>query len=255
MFDDLFVSPAIVICYDGEEGQAGSGGDGNQGGDPPKTFTQEEVNRILAEDKRKHQAQYQKVEAQYQTLLKNEKLTQEERDKLNEALDDVRRQLQSKEQLAKTEMKQLEEKLMKQLNEVTSAKELAEKRYNDLVVYRSLKDAAHEGDAFNADQIVTLLKPYVKLSGETVMIDFPDRSNDTGEPIVTQMGPADAIKRMKQLPETWGNLFKSNVVGGIGGASATGGLTPGSGGRIDPRKLTIEQYKELRKTNPKALGL
>ena len=59
---------------------------------------------------------------------------------------------------------------------------------------------------------------------------------------------------MKQLPETWGNLFKSNIVSGIGGTSATGGHASGSG-RVDVKKLTTEQYMELRKKNPAALGL
>ena len=69
------------------------------------------------------------------------------------------------------------------------------------------------------------------------------------------MTPEEAIKRMKQLPETYGNLFKSGVVGGIGAASATGGLTPGSNGKVDTTKLTMDQYLELRKKNPAAVGL
>jgi type I site-specific restriction endonuclease len=251
MLFDPRVSPAMLVCFDDESQDTPPDLAG-----APKTFTQEELNKILAEDKRQHQARYTKVEAQYQTLLKNQSLTDEERGKLTESLEDVRRQLQSKEQIQKTELKQLEDRLTKELTEVKTAKEAAEKRYTDMVVHRSLKDAAHDGDAFNADQVVTLLKPYVKLvEGEKTMIDFPDRNADTGESIVTQMTPVDAIKRMKQLPETWGNLFKANVVSGIGGASAIGGFTPGSSGRIDLKSLTMDQYLELRAKNPKALGL
>ena len=43
---------------------------------------------------------------------------------------------------------------------------------------------------------------------------------------------------MKELPQVYGNLFKSGVVSGIGSSSATGGLASGSGGKVDLRKLT-----------------
>ena len=60
---------------------------------------------------------------------------------------------------------------------------------------------------------------------------------------------------MKELPDIWGNLFRSGVVSGIGSRSATGGLMPGQGGQIDVRKLTPQQYREIRAKNPELLGL
>ena len=60
---------------------------------------------------------------------------------------------------------------------------------------------------------------------------------------------------MKELPELYGNLFKSGVVSGIGGNSATGGLAPGANGQVDVRKLSPTQYREIREKNPELLGL
>jgi hypothetical protein len=60
---------------------------------------------------------------------------------------------------------------------------------------------------------------------------------------------------MKELSAVYGNLFKSGVVSGIGSSSATGGLASGSGGKIDVRKLTQQQYMEIREKNPELLGL
>jgi hypothetical protein len=51
------------------------------------------------------------------------------------------------------------------------------------------------------------------------------------------------------------NLFNKNVVSGVGGNSAIGGLTPGSNGKIDPRTVTPEQYMKIRKEKPELLGL
>jgi hypothetical protein len=50
-------------------------------------------------------------------------------------------------------------------------------------------------------------------------------------------------------------MFRSGVVSGIGSGSATGGLMPGQGGKIDVRKLTPTQYREIREKNPELLGL
>jgi hypothetical protein len=63
------------------------------------------------------------------------------------------------------------------------------------------------------------------------------------------MSPAAAVKRMKELAEVHGNLFKSNVVSGVGGSSGTA-----NPGKIDMRKLTPQQYAKLRRENPSALG-
>ena len=50
---------------------------------------------------------------------------------------------------------------------------------------------------------------------------------------------------MKELPARYGNLFKSGVVSGIGASSATGGIAPGSSGKLDVRKLTPQQYRKF----------
>jgi len=76
----------------------------------------------------------------------------------------------------------------------------------------------------------------------------------TNEQVIMTRSPEEAVKRMKELPE-WANLFKSGVVSGIGSSSATGGLIPGQGGKIDVRKLTPQQYREIRSKNPELLGL
>ena len=86
------------------------------------------------------------------------------------------------------------------------------------------------------------------------MIDFPDIDEKTGENIKTLRSPQDAVKRMKELPQLYGNLFKANVVSGIGSGSAAGGVPTGTG-KVDVSKLSSEQYRKLRAENPAAIGL
>jgi len=201
---------------------------------------------------RLHQTAYTKLEGQLQTSLTTFKGSQEERAKLEESLEDVRKQLRSKEEQAKYEKRQLEDNYTAKLAELESRASTAEKRYTEATIQRALQDAASP-DAFNPDIVVTYMRQWVKMVDEQPMIDFPDTNADTGEPIITQMTPTDAVKRMKQLSEKYGGLFKSNIVSGIGGTSSAGAT--GAGGKIDVKKLSMEQYAKLRAENPEALGL
>jgi hypothetical protein len=139
--------------------------------------------------------------------------------------------------------------------------------YRDSTVQRSLQDAAVKNDAFSPGQIVVLLRPMTKMLEDTdpvtqrpngqykVVVEMPDVDPKTGQPVLMVRTPEEAVKRMKELPDQYGNLFKSGVVSGIGSGSATGGFTSGQGGKIDVSKLTPEQYREIRAKHPELLGL
>ena len=64
------------------------------------------------------------------------------------------------------------------------------------------------------------------------MVEMQDVNTTTGEMETKAYTPEDAVKKMKDMPETWGNLFRSGVVSGIGAGTATGGLMPGQGGKL-----------------------
>ena len=194
-------------------------------------------------------------------------LTIQEREQLAQQLEDLRKETRTKEQQLAHEKKQLEEQFTKQIADAEKAAKEWEQRYREGTVERALLDAAVGGDAFNVDTIMAVLRPMTRLTEITdektgkgtgkfkVVVDFPDTDPNTGEPTVTLHTPESAVKRMKELPQIYGNLFKSGVVSGIGSSSATGGLASGSGGKIDPRKLTQQQYMEIRAKNPELLGL
>jgi hypothetical protein len=231
--------------------------------DAGRLFTQDEVNHFLSEDRRRHKAQLARMENELKEVLKNQSLTQKERDSLQATLDDISKQLRTKEEELKVRIKQLEDQYTAQIAEKQNIAQQWEARYQNMVIERSLYDAAAQGDAFNPQQIVMLLKHQSKLtevldpktskpSGDyKPMVEFQEK-NEAGETIITQRTPEEAITWLKKNHP---NLFKSNVVSGLGTNSATGGLTPGSDGRIDARKLSPEQYMELRRKNPAALGL
>ncbi|REJ65637.1 MAG: hypothetical protein DWQ31_16995 [Planctomycetota bacterium] len=260
-----------------DEGHGGSGaGSGGQkkptprgsgrGSDADKLFTQEEVNKYLADDRRKHSKRYESLEKSYQELLQNQSLSREQRAKLETDLEDLRKQFRTKEQQLAHEKKQLEEEYTQRLSAAEERATKTWKMYENETISRSIQDAAVVNEAFSPSQIVTLLRGHANMKEKAdekgnglgsfdVMIDFADKDAETGQDIITQRTPEEAVRRMKELPELYGNLFKSGVVSGIGGNSATGGLQPGANGKVDVRKLSPGQYREIRQKNPELLGL
>lgn len=237
---------------------------GEQGGDT-NYFTQDDLNRFLAEDRRKHKDRYKKLEGSYQKMLREGNLHKEQRQKMQQDLEDLQKAFRTKEQQAEYERRQQAEKYKSDLSQASEAAERWEHMYKDSMIERSLQDAAVSAEAFNPKQIVNLLKPATKMVDETddegvpvgkmtPKIDFEDIDEKTGERIATLRTPEEAVKRMRELPTLYGNLFKSNVVSGIGTGSATGGVTSGKG-NIDKKRITPEQYRRLRKENPELLGL
>lgn len=231
------------------------------------SFSQEDVNTFLADDRRRHQDKYKKLEGSYQDMLADKTLAQEKREKMEADLLDLQKSFRTKEQQAAFDRKKEKERFTSEVSTYKEAAEKWESMYKNSVIMRSLQDAAVEADAFNPTQIVGLLSPVTAMRLATdddgkeledkmiPMIDFPDIDEETGAKVVTLRTPQEAVQRMKELPELFGNLFRANVVSGIGAGSATGGAASGKGGRIDPTKLTAAQFIKLRKENPEALGL
>jgi hypothetical protein len=261
-----------ILCYDGNsdgstgedqgtstgnsvaDGGGGDAGDaGKTGGNPP-TFTQDEVNKFLADDKRKHQERFTQLEGSYKDLLQNQNLTTEERDSLQTRLADAQKENRSTEQQAEFERKQTEEKSLAELSVSEARGDKWESLFKTSEVKRSLQDAATSADAWNPSQIVTHLQPYAVLKEDggvfTTMVDFPDIDEKTGESINTLRTPMDAVKRMQQLPKLHGNLFKSNVVSGVGAGQ---GASPGTGD-IDYANMTATEYRKQRADIKERLG-
>ena len=284
MFDNLYLSCDQFVCYEGEPGApppAAPPATPPLAAPPPAApppaaplvaddtkapvdFTpaqQLKFNEALAADRRKHQTALQAAETQIQGLLQGKSLSEQERQKAEETLATVQMQLRTKEQQAAFEKQKLEEAHGRTLKEVSEKATHWESRYKESTVARSLQDAAIAGDAFQPKQLVTILRPMTKLVEENgefkTMVEFPDTDPTTNEPVMTLRTPDEAVRRMRELPDVYGNLFKSNVVSGIGSNSATGGLTPGKDGKVDLEKLARDpvQFRKVLKENPQLLGL
>ena len=227
-----------------------------------KGFTQDQVNKFLAEDRRKNEAKFktekkaelEKQSADYQRLSEHTNLTEQERDEYKTKHAEAEAQLaefRTKEETLRREKKQIEEQLTGKLTTAEKRAKDWETRYQESHVKRELQDAAVKGEAFSPQQMVNTLRPYTTLvpvkdangkdTGEYQVMVALDEGNGT----VTQLSPEAAMKRMKELPELYGNLFKANVVSGVGSTSSTAG-TAGNSGPVD-RNLSQDEYRKHRK--------
>ena len=230
------------------------------------TFTQEQVNKFLSEDRRKNEttqkakvkALLEEKEAKITEAINSKTLTEQERDQLKADKEAVQTQLKdyrSKEETLRREQLQLK---TESDTKVTVAEKRAqdwEGRYRDAQVNRELLDASINNDAFNATQLVEILQPKTKMvevkdtagqgTGQfQIMVDLKV-VDDKGVMSVVQCSPAEAVKKMKTCPTLYGNLFKTAATGGVGGTSATG-ANPGAAS-FDPKsKFTQEQFKAER---------
>jgi len=231
-------------------------------------FSQEEVNRFVADDRRKYDEKYQKLEASFKGILEDKNLAAEARAKMEAELQDLQKMHRTKEQQAEYERKQQQERYETELETARNAAKNWESMFKNSVIDRSLQDAAVSGQAFNPNQIVDILRPRTRMAEEMLedgtptgrfvpKIDFPDIDETSGEKISTLRTPEEAVQRMKELSDYYGNLFSGNVVSGIGSGAATGGISSGDGGRLDAQKIAQnpELYRRIREENPEALGL
>lgn len=278
---------ARVTCFDNEGGTAtadagddikveGNAGDGDAGAtgdasgttqDPPeKTFTQDQVNDIVAKRNKAVKAQLQTMESNYENLLKQQNLTKEQRDGLESSLEAVRMEMLTEKEKLEREKKKAQEKYDTDLGEAHKQRDYYKGLFEESTIQRAIKDAAGK-DAYNSDHFVSLLGPKSQIVEETdstgektgrlvPKIEWEVKDPDTGEVVKGLRDPQEVVDLMKEDVERFGNLFVNNIARGVGGGQAEGAVpqTPGS---IDPTKLSTAEYMKLAKTEDgrRALGL
>jgi pyruvate/2-oxoglutarate dehydrogenase complex dihydrolipoamide acyltransferase (E2) component len=263
----MLMNPVFLACYEGEdtaaadaaaqaaaEAAAAAAAKGATKPPPLPTFNQEQVNKMLAEDRRKSEAKYKAALAEQATsleqLLATKTLTEQEKTAAEEKLEKVQSQLLSEKQQIEKKLNETKSQMSAQLKEQEAKAKDWETRYAQTEIKRELQDAAVKGDAFNAAQLVMVLKPMTKMvevNGESKPMVEMEEVVD-GKLTTVQYSPEDAVKKMKSLPDLYGNLFKTGVKSGLGGTT-TGDIT-GAGGAIDWKNLTQAQYEAQRGKHP-----
>ena len=213
-----------------------------------KMHTQEDLNRILAEERRKHKKQLEATQKQYEGLLSSKTLDEQQTKEVEANLEGVRKQLESEKNKHKTEKQKLEEDFANKLKAQQEEAEQWRQRFTDVTINHALQEAAIKHEAFNPGQLVNLLRPSTKVVDDKPVVEIDDVSPE-GQPIKSALSPLDAVKRMTELTDQYGNLFRSNVMNGLGNNSSPG--APG-GGKITKQtlaKMSFSEYEAALKAN------
>lgn len=218
---------------------------------------QDELNTMMADNRRTLTKQNQELITQLETLKKNTRLTQEERDELQSRITQLEEQYLSKEELIKRETNKKEKEYNQEIENLSGDRDSWKNMYTTETIDRALQDAAISGEALHPTQIVDLFRGKTQLTevldengqptgGLAPIIKFND-VNEDGKPVVLDLSPTDLIKRIKELPDKYGNLFKGQNNSGLGESGSAGGNTQPALNDIlkDPVK-----YAKWRKDNP-----
>lgn len=264
--EDLLLEVAIWENEDEGEGDEGgadeSSADSKTGGNKDRVFTQAEVDRMIVKRNKSVQSQLQQMEQNYEKLLQDTRLNEEQRGEYESDLENLRKQMRTKEQQLEHEKKQSERKYSEQVQSLQKETEHYKTLYETSTISRSLVDAASSGDAYEPSQIVELLQRRTKLveeldadgnkTGQKVpMVEWEVESDGKSEIVLKK--PKEVVEAMKEN-KRYQNLFKSNVVAGLGSGNAGPGT---KGGRVDVTSMTPQEYASFRKTpeGRTALGL
>jgi len=237
----------------GNQGDAGNQGNGGGDGGQGKSFSQDEVNKFLAEDRRKHNTKLQEALNELNALKAKASLTNTERSELDGRIETLQNELLTKDQLAKKNEEKMRKDYQKTLEGLSTERDSWKTRYETETIVRSITDASIASGAINPKQIVAILRPNTRLvevldeegkpNGELVpKVKFSDTDKD-GNPITLELSVSDTVKRMTDMDD-YLNLFVSTGSAGVGGNPRRSG---GSKATLRDLAKSTEAYRAARK--------
>ncbi len=257
---------ARLVCFDGDSQVPAAPADDQAAqtaaslAGPDGKISQEQLNKILASERRKNDARIQRVQQTLEQTLESKNITNAEREALQSQLDSVKNETRTEKEKAKAEI----EAAKKEATEHKKKADDYQRRFLDSVVERQITDASIAQDAFLPPQMVSYLRPFTeqrqvkdesgKFTGEYQAVTKLPVTDDNGNTVTKEMSPAEAVKAMRNYPHLYGNFFKSGVVSGVGAGQAQG-TSMGGGAKLDLKNLTAAQYQKIRAENPELLGL
>lgn len=239
-----FTHPYLGRKYRDEENK-----EGNET-PPPKTFTQEQLNEFLAKEKRKHQEGMKKLEAE----LKAFKEAGVDVGSLQAKVDELNNALLTKEELAKKQAEELQSKFQTELQTEKSQREHWEKQYQNMLFQTEVSRAAAEHDAWDSEQLATLLAPKVKVAPDLDEKGKPKGGFKILAQVTTDDGKTidlpltEAVGRMRQ-DKRYANQFKVKGSPGTGLTLNTQPAGQSGDGMPDPKDSAAYQkwFAEQRK--------
>ena len=221
-------------------------------------FNQEQVNTMMAEEKRKTKDRHEKLITELKEAKKGASVTAEERASLEQRIDDLQSANLTSEEKQKRATDRAKKEYDGKVDSLTAERDTWQSKHSTLMIDTEIIRAAASENALNVEQIAAILMPKTRLVEKLdeegkpsgvfePKVTFPDIDKDE-KPIILKLSVSEAVKRMKEMAQH-GNLFEGNKVGGIGGTGSAG-----ISGKINIAKLAAKkdqtEYRKLRKKQP-----
>ncbi len=236
-------------------------GDGSEGNEP-KTFTSEQVEKLLKEEKTKSQVERTNMVQQLEEIQQTSTLNEQQRKELEDQVTALREASMTTEERAKSALARKEQEYSGKLVTTENERDGWKDKYTQTRINNALLSAANSNELkpFHSDDIVnalgnnTFLKELVddlgKKTGEfTVLVKFDDIDKD-GKTTVVEMDPGQVVSKMSKMTR-WSHLFQSSKISGSGGSAST------TGEEVDLIKLAqtdTKKFLELASKNPELLN-
>jgi len=223
--------------------------------DGRRLFSQDHLNFEIGQVRMKEGQKNKELITQLEEVRDRKTTSESLKAELESQIEQLQQAQMTEKQQAEAQIKKLKKDYEKTQQRLTDEANQWKRQYTDSRIANEIAGAAEVNGAFSSEQILGLLRQRASLRnpiGEDgkpiegrfeVIVEFDDH-NDDGQAITLSLTPDEAIKKMKETPERFGNLFKSSQKGGLGEST----LFRSSSGKVDFKEIkNMKQYEEARK--------
>lgn len=259
------ISKVSTVCFEGEDDEAlkaaaeakaaaeKADADAKRSKAVNLSKTPEELSKELAGARHAYKAELGKAADRERKLSEDVRLSQAERDEAAARAEHLESQFKTEKELAERREKKIIEDKDKEIKKHKDEATTYKGKWANSVIKTELVTETALADEAIPGQLQKVLKPDTilvdelvdgKPTGEQVVrINFEDVDAE-GKTITLQLSVKEALKRMKELPERFGNYFKGVGSSGIDGGNGKGG---GSGATSLDTATYIAQRNRAKK--------
>lgn len=232
------LSTILLLAYEGEEAAAAKAAADAAATEAAaeaakgKKFSQDDVNKFVADEKRKLKIAQDKLVAELEAVRSKATLGAQDKEELEARIEAIKSESMTKEELLKQEKDRGEKKLKADLDAKAKEADTWKTRFTQATITRSITDAAIANDAFSPKQIVAQLVTNTRLveeldesnkpTGEYVAKVKITETDKDGKPVTLDLPVTEAVKKLSENTD-FANLFKGKGTGGTGGQNRGGG--------------------------------
>ena len=226
-----------------------------------KTFTQDEVNRMMAEHKRTLQENNAALVTQLEELRKNTALTQQQKDELDTRIQVLSQQHLTEQQKLQLQLDQATKKAKTEAETLAQEAKTWKGAFEGTMIENAVLAGSSEHKAVNAGQLLDLLRGKAKVvqeldaSGQPTgkfLVKLPVKvvNPKTKAAEILELDAVEAIGKMREDPSN-GNLFMFDGKTGLGGTNHPNNTAAGDGtpdfSKMTPSEFRAWRDKEMKK--------